>query len=55
MGENSGRDTPAQLASAVHAARVYRLSAFLWVRAEQAYCRCNGWATIDDFEVLTRA
>jgi Beta-galactosidase len=54
MGENSGRDTAAQLASAVHAARVYRLSAFLWVRAEQAYCRCNGWATIDDFEALTR-
>jgi hypothetical protein len=54
MGENSGRDTPAELAAAVHAARVYRLSAFLWVRAEEAYCRCNGWATIDDYEALIR-
>jgi hypothetical protein len=54
MGENSGYDAPAELAGAVHAARVYGLSAFLWVRAEQAYCRCNGWATIDDYEAQTR-
>jgi hypothetical protein len=54
MGENSGHDAPAELAGAVHAARVYRLSAFLWIRAEQAYCRCSGWATIDDYEAQIR-
>ena len=49
MGENSGRDGPAAMRSAVAEARRSGLSAFLWVRASEAYCFCQGLATIDEY------
>jgi hypothetical protein len=52
MGENSGSDDPTEMAAAVDAARRFGLSLFMWVRAEEAYCACNGYATIDDYERL---
>lgn len=50
MGENSGEDDAATMRLSVQAARRYGLSAFFWVRAEQAYCFCRGWATIDQYQ-----
>jgi hypothetical protein len=49
MGENSGADTPPAMRRSVADARRFRLSAFLWVRAPEAYCFCNGYASIDEY------
>jgi hypothetical protein len=54
MGENSGEDDLAKMTIAIGAARSYGLSAFLWVRASQAFCFC-GYATIDDYTALISA
>jgi hypothetical protein len=54
MGENSGEDDLAKMTIAIDAARSYGLSAFLWVRASQAFCFC-GYATIDDYTALISA
>jgi hypothetical protein len=49
MGENSGEDTPAAMRRSVADARRLGLSAFLWVRAPEAYCFCKGYASIDEY------
>jgi hypothetical protein len=49
MGENSGADTAAEMDVAIGAAREYGLAAFLWIRASEAYCFCNGWATVEGY------
>jgi hypothetical protein len=51
MGENSGDSTNvAAMRAAVSNARTFGLSAFMWVRAAQAYCRCGVYASIDDYQ-----
>ena len=50
MAENSGHDTVAHMDDAILEARRFGASLFMWVRAETAYCRCDGFATIDDYE-----
>jgi hypothetical protein len=49
-GENSGFDDAQRMRVALANARRLHFSVFLWIRADQAYCRCNGWASIDDYE-----
>jgi hypothetical protein len=49
MGENSGADSAAAMRRAVADARRFGLAAFLWVRAPEAYCFCQGYATIDEY------
>jgi hypothetical protein len=49
-GENGGFDAPAAMRVAVREARAWHLTSFYWVRARQAYCDCNGWATIEDYQ-----
>lgn len=55
MAENSGQDNAVIMADAVKHARKHNLEAFLWIRASEAYCRCNGYATIDDYQRLIAA
>lgn len=50
MGENSGGDDESKMDVATDAARDYGLSLFVWVRANEAYCHCNGYASINDYE-----
>jgi hypothetical protein len=53
MGENSGDSTDiAAMSAAFSNARTFGLTAFMWVRAAQAYCRCGVYASIDDYEHL---
>lgn len=54
MGENAGHDGPAEMATAIEEATSNDLTLFMWVRAEEAYCRCDGYATIEDYERLIR-
>lgn len=54
LAENSGFDGPVEMATAVREARENGVEAFLWVRADQAACRCEGWATFDDYEAAIR-
>jgi hypothetical protein len=49
MGENSGGDGSATMRKAVAEARRIGLTAFLWVRAPEAYCFCQGYASIDEY------
>jgi hypothetical protein len=49
MGENGGSNTPAQMTSTLAIAERNHLSAFMWVRASEAYCNCDGFATIDQY------
>jgi hypothetical protein len=49
FGENSGGNGPTEMATAVGAAVKYGLAGFLWVRASEAYCNCNGNATMSDY------
>lgn len=49
-GENAGLNGPADMNRAVAAARAWHFISFFWVRAQQAYCECNGWATIGDYQ-----
>lgn len=49
-GENGGFNGPAAMNRAVDAARSWHMTSFFWVRARQAYCHCNGWATIGDYQ-----
>lgn len=49
-GENAGFNGPAAMNRAVAAARAWHFISFFWVRAQQAYCECNGWATIGDYQ-----
>lgn len=50
--ESSGNDSAAQLSDAVTQARRWHAALFLMWRADQAYCFCSGWATIDDYTRL---
>lgn len=50
MAENSGSDGPAAMDAAMAEARRYGLRLFMWIRASEAYCSCNGYATIADYE-----
>jgi hypothetical protein len=54
MGENSGQDDVTKMTRTVGGARQYGLSLLMWIRAEEAYCRCSGYATIDDYQRLIR-
>jgi Beta-galactosidase len=49
MGENSGADPPGAMRASVTDARRFGLAAFLWVRATEAYCFCQGYASIDEY------
>ena len=49
-GENGGFNGPTAMARAVHEARAWHLTSFFWIRAQQAYCGCNSWATIEDYQ-----
>ncbi|SCL24162.1 Beta-galactosidase [Micromonospora rhizosphaerae] len=55
IGENSGRDGPEAMRRAVTQARRWEMTAFLWVRAPEAYCSCNGYASIDQYTAAIRA
>jgi hypothetical protein len=56
MGENSGGDTDrAAMVQSVANARRYGLTAFMWVRAPQAFCHCGGFASIEDYQSLIGA
>jgi hypothetical protein len=50
MAENSGRDSVTVMDAALQNARQYKVAAFLWAREEELYCRCNGWATIEQYD-----
>ena len=54
FGENSGEDDLAGMRASVNGARRNRLTSFMWIRDSQAQCRCEGWATIDDYERLIK-
>ncbi|MFL5955295.1 MAG: beta-galactosidase [Gaiellaceae bacterium] len=54
MGENSGGDSAAQMQTAVTTAKQYGLAAFLWIRASDLYCSCNGYASIADYSQYLR-
>ena len=49
-GENKGFNDAAEMKSAVQGARRWHLTSFFWIRAQQAYCHCNGLATIEDYQ-----
>jgi hypothetical protein len=53
MGENSGADDVTKMSQAVGYAKQYGLKTLVWIRAADAYCACNGNATIDDLSRLT--
>jgi len=52
MGENAGSNDLTAMATSIDVARRYHLSLFMWVRAEEAFCSCNGYATVADYERL---
>lgn len=49
-GENTGGDNAADLRRSVGNARRYHLLVFVWIRASEAYCRCHGLATIEQYQ-----
>ena len=49
-GENGGFNGPAAMKRAVQEARAWHLTSFFWIRAQQAYCNCDGLATIGDYQ-----
>ena len=38
------------MSQAVKDARAWHLTSFFWIRAQQAYCKCHGWATIEEYQ-----
>lgn len=48
--ENSGYNGPMVMSQTVKEARVWHLTSFFWIRAQQAYCYCDGLATIGDYQ-----
>ncbi len=50
FGENSGSDDVTKMDNAMSEAQRLGLTALMWVRAEEAYCRCNGYATIEQYQ-----
>ena len=49
-GENAGFNGAAAMNRAVQEARAWHLTSFFWIRAPQAYCGCNGLATIEEYQ-----
>jgi hypothetical protein len=49
-GENGGFNGVAAMSQAVKDARAWHLTSFFWIRAQQAYCDCHGWATIEEYQ-----
>lgn len=54
-GENTGGNDAADLRRSVANARRYHLLVFLWIRASEAYCRCHGLATIEQYQHVIAA